>query len=108
MAQNVTDYDGIYTYPGTANSLPGGNLATANFSPAITAATYTSVTFGIDSPTRVILRNTAPPGATVVSPMTTFVRLIGSQDVTKAAFQIDSAGNFALSGTPDLTTYAAT
>jgi hypothetical protein len=108
IAQNVTDYDGVYTYPGTSGSLPGGGQATASFSAAITAANYTSVAFGVDRPTRVILRNTAPPGATVISPMTSFIRLIGSVDATLAAFQLDAGGSFAPSNPISFTTYSAT
>jgi hypothetical protein len=104
-ARWATDYSG--RFPPTNGWLATNSIVSAGFAPDYGRAGYALSAVGIERDTQLLLSSTAPAGATIVSPLTGLIDHVGSQQVTRAALQLDT-GAFAVPATADLLTTSAT
>ncbi|WP_230772244.1 hypothetical protein [Sphingomonas sp. Leaf4] len=103
----ATGRDGVA--PAGTNPLPGSPiLQPGAFAPNYSAATFTLTGTGLEVATGYLTTQTAPVGATTISPLTSLIAVSGSQTVVRSAMLLNTGDGYALPASLDLLTYSAT
>lgn len=102
-----TGRDGVA--PGGSNPLPGSTiLQPTSFAPSYATASFSLAATGIEAATGYLSTQSAPVGATTISPLTSLIATTGSQTVVRSAMLLNTGDSYALPASVDLLTYSAT
>lgn len=108
QAQFFTDLTGS-VLPGTTTSPYGsGGSTSAGFPGFDFSANYALRAYGFENPSRIARAFTAPRKSTTVSPLTSLIQMVGSQESVKKVFGLGTGPTYQLPAGLDLTTYSAT
>lgn len=103
-ARWATDYAG--RFPTADPRVVPGSVVSSGFQPDYSRLLYRLSATGVDRNSRLLISATAPAGASVVSPVTSLIDVVGSQAVVRTSLQLDS-GTYAIPASVDLTTTSA-